>query len=122
MAAEFEIEGRRFEISHLSLDESFAGLEKAQAVFGASGQIPFAKVPELLRMFAKVCKVARAPDGSFVSGGAMVALDPFLKDVFVGNVGLSIKFLTKAIEHEYGAFLDEMRVAALVSPSTPPTP
>jgi hypothetical protein len=118
--AEFEIEGRRFDIAHLSLDESFAGLERAQAVFGAAGQIPFAKVPELLRMFSKVCKVARSPEGSFVAGGPFVALDPFLKDVFVGNVGLSIKFLTKCIEHEYGAFLDEMRAAQASAP-TPPT-
>ncbi len=119
MPAEFEVDGRKFEIAHLSLDESFAGLEKAQAVFGASGQIPFARVPELLRLFAKVCKVARDPSGSFTSGGPFVALEPFLKDVFVGQMGLSMKFLTKAIEHEYGSFLEEM-AAARAAEATPP--
>lgn len=118
MATEFEIDGRRFELETLSLDESFAQLANVRAVFEVTD---LAKVPALLRAFAKVTKVARAPDGSFTSGGPMIALEHFVKDVFTHHQGLAMKFLGKCVEHEYGAFLEEMAAKVAEPAPTKPT-
>jgi hypothetical protein len=119
LATEFEIDGRRFEVEPLNLDESFAQLANVEAIFQRTD---LAKVPALLRAFAKVSKVSRSPDGSFVSGGPMIALEHFVKDVFTGKQTLAMTYLSKCVEHEYGAFFEEMAAKAAAAASTPPTP
>ncbi len=116
-----EIRGRTFEVERLGLDEAFNGLELAQEIFGSPTRPPVSKVPRLLKMFARVTKVARAADGTFLDPSApRVALEPFLDDVFKGEIGLAFDFVVKCVEHEYGNFLDGLPGAAAASATAKP--
>lgn len=116
-----EIRGRTFEVERLGLDEAFDGLELVEAIFGAA-RVPASKVPRLLRMFAKVAKVARTLDGRFDDPSAQrVALEPFLDDVFRGELQLAFDFVGRCVELEYGSFLDGLPGAAAAKTAlTPP--
>lgn len=122
---EFEVEGIRFELSHLSVDDACAGLEtlsntlapafaKLQGIedtaerertliLAVAGQARNAAV--LLKVFAPACKVSRSNDGMYAGGDRMVALKPFLNEAFEGRVDLVMAFLVEAVQFEYGAFL-----------------
>ena len=118
-----EVRGRSFEVGRLGIDDAFGGLERAQEFFTAP-QPPFSKVPGLLRMFAKVAKVARTPDGKFEgalgAGGGFVDLMPFLDDVFRTEHGLAFDFVMQCVHQEFGDFLDGLRAAAADLPAQPP--
>lgn len=118
-----EIRGRTFEVERLGLDEAFNGLELAQEIFGSPTRPPVSKVPRLLKMFAKVAKVARAADGGYLDpGAARVALEPFLDEVFKGEIGLAFDFVVRCVELEYGNFLDGLPGVAGAPEATPPKP
>ena len=120
-----EIRGRTFDVERLGLDEAFNGLELAQEIFG-SARPPVSKVPALLKLFAKRAKVARTPDGRFDGAGAegapLVALQPFLDDVFKGEIGVAFDFVLKCVELEYGTFLDGLPGAAALQAQAPAKP
>lgn len=118
-----EIRGRTFEVERLGLDEAFNGLELAQEIFGSLARPPVSKVPRLLKLFAKVAKVARDANGGYLDPGAgRVALEPFLDDVFKGEIGLAFDFVVKCVELEYGNFLDGLPGAAGAAAPATPTP
>lgn len=115
MAHSFEIEGIRFELDHLNVDDACAGLETLGKVMAGSaaagGFNPFALLsqaghaPTLLRLFAPVCKVSRSRDGTFRGGDMMVDLKPFAGDVFRGRADVLVKFLRECVDFEYASFL-----------------
>lgn len=98
-AAEFEVEGVRFELTPLPVDDACAGVDLL------AGDGGMAKMAKLARMFAGVCKVSRQPDGRFEIGGAMVPMKPFVEDVFRGRLDLLMGFVEQAVRSEYGSFL-----------------
>lgn len=107
----FEVEGVTFEVSRLNVDDTCAGMALLQGGMGA------AQFPALLKLFAPVTKVSRAPDGTFASGGQMVSLKPFINDCFAGEHIRMAAFIGRAIQVEYGVFLaNAERVAALLAP------
>ncbi len=96
---EFEVEGVRFELTSLTVDDACAGVDLLTSAEG------MAKMCKLAKMFAGVAKVSRTPDGKFEIGGAMVAMKPFLEDVFRGRLDLLLAFVEQAVKAEYGSFL-----------------
>lgn len=124
-SAEFELEGRRFEVKRLPTDDACLGLEvlgkllgpaafevlsvrsgegeeappiNYAAIFGALlGQA--SQIATLLKLFAPRARFDRAGNGT------MVDLKPFLDEVFGGRVDLTIAFLTHAVRSEYACFL-----------------
>ena len=122
---EFEVEGIRFELSHLSVDDACHGLEVLSKTLGPAIQ-KLADVAEdeargrelvlalsaqashaatLVKLFAPVCKVSRSNDGTYIDGERLVALKPFINDCFAGRVDLLMAFLFEAVQFEYAAFL-----------------
>ena len=136
-ATEFELDGRRFEVKSLGIDESCAGLELFGRVAGPAiaaalldGQTNLGAViqaalsnasqlAKLLRMFAKHARYDRLQDGN------MVALTPFVDDVFAGRLELMLGFLAPCVKAEFGSFLAGDGLQALLTQmglSSPPAP
>jgi hypothetical protein len=116
-ATEFELEGKRFEVKRLSVDDACKGLEvlgkalgpaAAQVIGGGSpdyGAILQALVTQagqlsvLLGLFAPRAKFDRG------SNGVMVELMTFTDEVFGGRIDLLIAFLVHSVRAEYASFL-----------------
>lgn len=139
MATDFELEGQRFEVQRLKIDDACLGLEvlgralgpAASAVLGLGSAVDgeaakpdygailqalltqASQASALLKLFAKVSKFDRLGDGN------MVALTPFLEDVFGGRLDLMVAFLVRSAKAEFASFLDGGALAALI-PATPP--
>jgi hypothetical protein len=121
---EFELEGRRFEVKRLSVDDACMSLEvlgkalgpAAVAVLG--GEAPdYGKVltallsnasqlSVLLKLYLPVSKFDRA------GNGVMVDLKPFSSEVFGGRVDLMVAFLAQAVRAEHACFLGGPNVLA----------
>ena len=124
---QFEIEGIRFELTNLSVDDSCAGLEMMAKAIGpaieqigaGSGEASVGRAmaqsvlgnarqaAALMRVFAPGTKVSRGKDGTHAGGALMVGLGPEANAVFAGRVDLLMAFLFEAVQFEYGAFLSE---------------
>jgi hypothetical protein len=115
-ATTFDVEGIRFELRRLSVDDACVGVD------ALTGDGQMAKFSKLLKLFAPRCKVSRTADGSFEIGGAMVDLKAFTEDLFAGRLDLLTAFMSKAIDFEFGAFLAtaEARVQAAADSPTDP--
>lgn len=132
----FEVDGVTFEQRHLEVDAACEGLELLAQILGpavegltdqnvdlgatlASALSRSTKLAPLMRLFAGVCKVSRTPGGEYQTGGNMVELKPFAKDVFRGRLDLLMAFLVKCATFEYGRFLDGGgALAGLMAPAT----
>lgn len=110
--ADFEVHGIRFEQDPLPVDEACVGVDLLSSADG------FAKMAKVARMFAKVCRVSRTPDGRFEVGGAMVKLEPFFNDVFQRRLDLMLAFAEAAVKTEYGDFLAKAGIE-LQAPAPP---
>ena len=143
---QFEIEGIRFELTNLSVDDSCAGLEVLAKALGpaidqlgaaaddpsASGRALIKSVlgnagqaAALLKTFAPRAKVSRSKDGGHAGGSLMVGLGPEANAVFAGRVDLLLAFLFEAVQFEYAAFLSALTGGGgaladrLMAPPTP---
>ncbi len=116
-ATEFELDGRRFTVERLKVDDACLSLEvlgkalgpAAMAVLG--GDVPdygailtallanASHISTLLKIFAPRAKFDRAGNGT------MVDLKPFLDEVFAGRVDLMVAFLAHSVKAEHGCFL-----------------
>lgn len=101
----FEIEGIRFELRTLKVDDACSGMDLMNA------DDSMAKMSKLLKLFAPYCKVSRNGDGTFEGGALMVPLKDFADDLFGGRLDLLIRFNTEAVNLEYGSFLGKAGVA-----------
>ncbi len=95
----FEIEGIRFELKPLKVDDACSGMDLL------TGDSTVAKMAKLLKLFAPVSRVSRSTDGTLVGGSLMVPLTTFQEEVFGGRLDLLIAFVEQAVQSEYGAFL-----------------
>lgn len=111
----FDVEGIRFELRRLSVDDACTGVD------ALTGDGQMSKFSKLLKLFAPRCKVSRNADGSFGIGGAMVDLKPFAEELFAGRLDLLTAFMSLAIDFEFGAFLATAaaRVQAAAEPTDP---
>jgi hypothetical protein len=144
---QFEIEGIRFELTNLSVDDSCAGLEVLAKALGpaidqlgaavaesdsAAGRVLVKSVlgnagqaAALLKTFAPRAKVSRSKDGTHAGGSLMVGLGPEANAVFAGRVDLLLAFLFEAVQFEYAAFLSALTGGGgaladrLMAPPTP---
>jgi len=122
---EFELEGgpagggTRFRIERLKVKASLAGLKLvgrvllpalAEAHAAPAGQVGAAVekavegldcLPELLDLFSARTKFQRP-----ASGEMWIALGPALEDVFAGRPDLTVQFIVKCVQGEYGGFLE----------------
>lgn len=117
-ATEFDLDGTRFEVNSLGLDEACMGAELFGRVAGpgiaawldgrntgnVGGVVQAAlsnasQLPKLVRMFAKQAKFDRLKDGR------MVPLEPFVNDVFAGKLEFVVAFLLPCVRAEFGSFL-----------------
>ena len=112
----FDVEGIRFELRRLSVDDACVGVDALSSEGGH-----YSKVARLLALFAPQCKVSRLPDGTFAIGGALVDMKSFTNDLFAGRLDLLAAFVERATEFEFGAFLAtaEAKRAAAQPPQTP---
>jgi hypothetical protein len=124
---EFELEGRRFEVKSLELDDSCMGLEVLGKALGPAALLAFGASaisadggadkeldygPLLQALLTQASQIAVllklfAPRSRFDRGGNgfMVELKPFVGEVFGGRVDLMVAFLVHAVRAEYGCFL-----------------
>jgi hypothetical protein len=131
---QFEIEGIRFELKHLSVDDSCAGLETLaktlgpaiESFDGVKAKALIVKIAAqagslavLLKLFAPAAKVSRNADGTFAGGDLMLPLKTEANAVFAGRVDLLVAFLFEAIQFEYGAFLGALVANAAEEPTNP---
>lgn len=110
----FEVEGVRFELTPLPVDDACVGMD----LLTAEGMT---KISKLARMFATVTKISRTPAGAFEAGGSMVDLKPFVDDAFRGRLHLMVAFVERAVKVEYGDFLARAGVEIPAFTATPPT-
>lgn len=133
-ATEFELEGIRFEVKRLTLEDSCLSLEILGKVLGpvalevlsskGDGEEPgglslnpamyasllatflsnASQIAVLMKLFAPYAKVNRQMNGEY-GGTMMVELKPFLNDVFAGRVDLMVAFLVVVSRAEHGCFL-----------------
>ena len=128
-ATEFELEGIRFEVKRLSLEDTCASLEILGKVLGPvalevlsskdMGAAPPAalyaqllstflshasQIAVLLKIFAPYSRMNRKMDGTY-GGAMMVDLKPFMGDVFGGRIDLMVAFLVNAVRAEHACFL-----------------
>lgn len=99
----FEVEGIRFELRRLSVDDACEGVDILSAEEGMR------KFARLLKLFSPVCKVSRSSDGTFEGAETMVPLKLFANDVFEDRLELLVGFMGKAIDFEFGRFLATAR-------------
>lgn len=125
--AEFELEGRRFEVKRLSPDDACLGVEVLGKVLGPAayevlstmggpgeageGTEPnyaailqallanASQISVLLKLFAPRAKFDRS------NNGTLVELKPFVEEVFGGRLDLMLAFLMHAARAEYACFL-----------------
>jgi hypothetical protein len=116
-ATEFELEGRRFTVERLKVDDACLSLEvlgralgpAAVAALGGGSPDYGAILSALLANASHISTLLKifAPRSKFDRGinGTMVDLKPFLDEVFAGRVDLMIAFLVHAVKAEHGCFL-----------------
>ena len=118
MAAEFEIEGTKFRVQRLGVDEVFAGLELVMSVAGPAfeqwvrpaaqrdlGQIAKAlsgglgKIPKLIALFEGVAETTLPGTRNWAK------LELVKQQTFEGRHDVAILFCAHCILAEYGDFL-----------------
>lgn len=121
---EFELEGKRFEVKRLSVDDACQGLEVLGKALGPAaaqvlggGSLDYGAILQALVTQAGQLSVMLnlfAPRAKFDRGGngILVDLKPFLDEVFGGRVDLILAFLVHAVRAEYASFLSGSVVLA----------
>ena len=125
---DFEVEGLRFEVRPLSVDDACLSLELLGKALGPAamevlgGEAPdFGKiltallsnasqVSGLLKIYAAVSKFDRA------GNGVMVDLKPFVGEVFGRRLDLAVAFLAQAVRAEHAYFLGGPNALAALLP------
>ncbi len=118
--SEFTIDGRRFELRHLSPEDACLGVEALGRAVGPAVIALFAgekpsmdqvtavifplvsnasQLSTLLKLFTPVAKFDRG------GNGILVELGPFVDEVFGGRFDVLIAFLVHAVRAEFAIFL-----------------
>jgi hypothetical protein len=123
--SEFTVDGRRFELRHLSPEDACLGVETLGKTLGPAAvelfvgdgvdfknltpaqlarlAIPLIKnatgLSALLKLFAPVAKFDRG------GNGILVDLQPFTDEVFGGRLDVLLVFLVNAVRAEFAIFL-----------------